>query len=180
MRRVRGVLRLTAFTPRSSLYFEMQHLQLRSKGIKMQKPVGPHDPGFMYRVRKSREVEVFHLGRLASTLRGADAEDFKQEAEAASGAEAQQLMARVTGNYKHGNERKASEHHRNRGLMSPSSCVAVACSSSRTLGSTGERPPALIWSRQAFLGVLKKICVNGFASTGSSLGTSAAMCGVFM
>ncbi|MBK6594951.1 MAG: hypothetical protein IPG23_20820 [Burkholderiales bacterium] len=28
--------------------------------------------------------------------------------------EAQQLMARVTGNYKHGNERTASSHPRNR------------------------------------------------------------------
>ena len=77
-------------------------------------PVEPHDLGFTYRVRKNGEVEIFHRGRLASTLRGADAEDFKQEAAAESSAEGQQLMARVTGNYKHGNERKAGEHHRNR------------------------------------------------------------------
>ena len=77
-------------------------------------PVEPHDLGFTYRVRKNGEVEIFHRGRLASTLRGTDAEDFKQEAAAESSAEGQQLMARVTGNYKHGNERKAGEHHRNR------------------------------------------------------------------
>lgn len=63
---------------------------------------------------KNGEVEIYHLGRLASTLRGNDAEDFKQEAGVEGSAEAQQLMARVTGNYKHGNERKASEHPRNR------------------------------------------------------------------
>lgn len=74
----------------------------------------PQDLGFTYRVRKNGEVQIFHRGRLASTLRGADAEDFKQEAAAESGAPAQQLMARITGNYKHGNERLAGEHPRNR------------------------------------------------------------------
>lgn len=80
----------------------------------MQHPSEAHDLGFTYRVRKNGEVEVFHHGRLASTLRGNDAEDFKQEAQDETSAEAQQLMARVTGNYKHGNERRASQHPRNR------------------------------------------------------------------
>ena len=80
----------------------------------MQEPIEPHDLGFTYRIRKSGEVEIFHRGRLASTLRGTDAEDFKQEAPDESSADAQQLMARVTGNYKHGNEREAGEHNRNR------------------------------------------------------------------
>jgi hypothetical protein len=80
----------------------------------MQSPSEPHDLGFTYRVRKSGEVEIFHRGRLASTLRGNDAEDFKQEVQDEASAEAQQLMARVTGNYKHGNERAASQHPRNR------------------------------------------------------------------
>jgi hypothetical protein len=80
----------------------------------MHKLPGPHDLGFAYRVKKNGEVEILHHGRLASTLRGKDAEDFKQEAQDESGAEAQQLMARVTGNYKRGNERTASQHLRNR------------------------------------------------------------------
>jgi hypothetical protein len=80
----------------------------------MQEPLEPHDLGFTYRVRKNGEVEILHHGRLASTLRGHDAEDFKLEALDERSAEAQQLMARVTGNYKHGNERKASQHPRNR------------------------------------------------------------------
>lgn len=83
------------------------------KHSEMQNPE-PHDLGFTYRLRKSGEVEIFHRGRLASTLRGRDAEDFKQEVQDASSAEAQQLMARVTGNYKRGNERTASQHPRNR------------------------------------------------------------------
>lgn len=72
------------------------------------------DLGFSWRVRKNREVEVLHHGRVASTLRGADADDFLGEVEAGSPEDAQQLMARVTGNYKRGNERLASQHPRNR------------------------------------------------------------------
>jgi hypothetical protein len=73
-----------------------------------------HDLGFTSRMRKNGDVEIFHHGRLASTLRGNEADDFKQEAQDESSDEAQQLMARVTGNYKHGNERKASQHPRNK------------------------------------------------------------------
>ena len=80
----------------------------------MQQPAEASDLGFTYRVRKNGEVEIFHRGRLATTLRGNDAEDFKQEAGEEASEEAQQLMARVTGNYKHGNERLANAHPRNR------------------------------------------------------------------
>lgn len=70
--------------------------------------------GFAYRVRKDGEVEVSHHGRSAAVLRGKVAAAFV--AEVARGGEdaAQQLMARVTGNYKRGNERLASRHARNR------------------------------------------------------------------
>jgi hypothetical protein len=73
-----------------------------------------HDLGFTFRVRKNGDVEILHHGRLASTLRGNEADDFTQEVQDEISAEAQQLMARVTGNYKHGNERKASQHPRNK------------------------------------------------------------------
>lgn len=72
------------------------------------------DLGFTYRQRKGGAVEVLHRGRLATTLRGADALDFLAEVESAGFGEAQQLMARLTGNYKRGNERQASQHPRNR------------------------------------------------------------------
>lgn len=72
------------------------------------------DLGFGYRIRKSGEVEIVHRGRVASTLRGADADDFLAEVEGGDEASAQQLMARITGNYKRGNERQASQHPRNR------------------------------------------------------------------
>lgn len=71
--------------------------------------------GFTYRRRKNGEIEVLHHGRLAATLRGPDALDFLREVEAGDEEDAQALMARLTGNYKRGNERLASDHPRNRG-----------------------------------------------------------------
>ncbi len=70
--------------------------------------------GFIVRQRKNGDVEVLHHGRLASTLRGQDAVDFLQDLPDPDSDDAQQLMARLTGNYKHGNERQASQHPRNR------------------------------------------------------------------
>ena len=73
-----------------------------------------NDLGFTFRQRKDGQVQVLHRGRLASTLRGADAHDFLSTVQACTPSGAQQLMARVTGNYKRGNERLAAEHPRNR------------------------------------------------------------------
>ncbi len=63
------------------------------------------DLGFTYKIRQNKEVEIYHHGRLASTLRGTDAKEFAEDAPDQQSADAQQLMARITGNYKHGNER---------------------------------------------------------------------------
>lgn len=73
------------------------------------------DLGFSWRRRKGGEIEVLHHGRLASTLRGRDASDFLAEMEGAEVEAQQQLMARLTGNYKRGNERAAARHPRNSG-----------------------------------------------------------------
>lgn len=70
--------------------------------------------GFTFRERKSGEVEILHRGRLASTLRGKEALEFLAEMENSDSAASQQRMARITGNYKRGNERSASSHPRNR------------------------------------------------------------------
>lgn len=75
---------------------------------------GSQDLGFSYRIRRNGELEILHHGRVASILRGSDADDFLAEVEAADEDDAQQLMARITGNYKRGNERLASQHPRNR------------------------------------------------------------------
>jgi hypothetical protein len=72
------------------------------------------DLGFTWRRCKNGDIEILHRGRLASTLRGNDAADFLAEANGSELIDLQPLMARITGNYKHGNERLAGEHSRNR------------------------------------------------------------------
>jgi hypothetical protein len=71
------------------------------------------DLGFRVRQRKGGDLEILHRGRLAATLRGQDALDFLQDTPNPLAADAQQTMARLTGNYKRGNERTASNHRRN-------------------------------------------------------------------
>lgn len=71
------------------------------------------DLGFTHRQRKNGDLEVLHHGRVASTLRGRDALDLADELSQCSAAEAQQRLARVTGNYKRGNEKLAGSHPRN-------------------------------------------------------------------
>jgi hypothetical protein len=70
----------------------------------------PAPQGFTY-VRRGHDVAIFHHGRLATTLRGARATRFLDDVR---GGGEQELMARLTGNYKRGNERVASKHVRNR------------------------------------------------------------------
>lgn len=66
--------------------------------------------GFAYTVRGG-EVRITHHGRHATTLRGAAAREFLDAVD----ADPQLLMARVTGDYRRGNERLAKQHPRNRG-----------------------------------------------------------------
>jgi hypothetical protein len=67
--------------------------------------------GFAYVVRKNGDVVITHHGRPAGTLRAEAAIDFLAEVQA---GDPQGVMARATGNYKHGNERQARQHLRNR------------------------------------------------------------------
>lgn len=78
-------------------------------------PSTPIDLGFSYHQRQNGEIEIRHHGRLAATLRGTKAHRFLAEVEAETFAAGQQLMARITGNYKRGNERAARNHPRNKG-----------------------------------------------------------------
>jgi hypothetical protein len=64
----------------------------------------PAPSGFSYTVRKSGEVVITHHGRHATVLRGRTAEKFLAQVET---RDEQELMARMTGNYKRGNERGA-------------------------------------------------------------------------
>ncbi len=71
----------------------------------------PAPNGFDYTMRGDGSVVITHHGRPATTLRGPRAAEFVAEVE--SGDE-QEVMARWTGNYRHGNERQARNHPRNR------------------------------------------------------------------
>ncbi|MBN2359042.1 MAG: hypothetical protein JXR83_06285 [Deltaproteobacteria bacterium] len=72
--------------------------------------MGSSPDGFVYEVRGNGLVAITHHGRLATTLRGSAAAKFLAEVQE---GDEQELMARVTGNYKRGNERTARNHPRN-------------------------------------------------------------------
>jgi hypothetical protein len=70
----------------------------------------PEPSGFSWTRRKNGDVVVTHNGRVATVLRGRRAIAFIADAES---TDEQELMARVTGNYKRGNERAARRHRPN-------------------------------------------------------------------
>lgn len=67
--------------------------------------------GFAFELRGTT-VLVTHHGKQATVLRGTAARRFLEEVEE---GDPQELMARVTGNYKRGNERMGKNHPRTRG-----------------------------------------------------------------
>ncbi len=69
----------------------------------------PH--GFAWTRHANGDVVITHHGRRATVLRGQRAAAFLDDV--AAGNE-QELMARLTGNYKRGNERQARSHPRHR------------------------------------------------------------------
>jgi hypothetical protein len=73
--------------------------------------MSPAPDGFDYLRSAGREVRVLRHGQVVTVLRGRAADRFLAEV---STGDPQQVMARVTGNYKRGNERVAKNHPRNR------------------------------------------------------------------
>ncbi len=72
------------------------------------------DLGFDYQIAKNGNVRIYHFQRLATTLRAKKSAEFVKKVEKLSFEQQQQLMARLTGNYKRGNERQAKQHPKNR------------------------------------------------------------------
>ena len=72
------------------------------------------DLGFSFKETKAGDIIIYHHGKQATILRGNRAEKTRGDLEASPFDEQQQIMARITGNYKRGNERKAKRHQRNR------------------------------------------------------------------
>ncbi len=69
--------------------------------------------GFTYK-EMNGEFQIFHHGKKAVKLRGIKAKKFKDEIEFSDSATLQHIMARLTGNFKRGNEKIAKNHPRNR------------------------------------------------------------------
>ena len=67
---------------------------------------------FSYRAFKDGRVFVFFQGRHVVTLAGMKADSFLEQVDGADDSEAQLVMARVTGNFKRGNERQAKTKYR--------------------------------------------------------------------
>lgn len=70
----------------------------------------PGPDGFSWTEQKNGDVVITHHGKRAATLRGERATEFLGHV--GDGAD-QELMARLTGNYKRGNERQSRNHPRN-------------------------------------------------------------------
>lgn len=74
-----------------------------------------HGPeGFAFEVRSSDEVVITHHGGPATVLRGERARRFLRATHTTDTEALMALMARLTGNYRRGNERTAQDHPRNR------------------------------------------------------------------
>jgi len=60
---------------------------------------------FTYRITKDKKVFISYEGKQVTTLNGKKAEDFVKKIQDADGKEAQLILAKVTGNFKRGNEK---------------------------------------------------------------------------
>lgn len=67
---------------------------------------GRNDLTFAWQATKDGRVRISWRGRVVTTLTGAAAARFLHQAEGADEEAAQLLMARATGNFKRGNERR--------------------------------------------------------------------------
>jgi hypothetical protein len=67
---------------------------------------------FSYRATKEGIVHISWHNKRVKTLKGQQAQQFVAKIADLAGKDAQLLMARVTGNFKHGNERTATLHTR--------------------------------------------------------------------
>jgi len=70
------------------------------------------DLGFTFKKHQNKYI-IYHRGKKACRLRGDKAAAFQAAVESGDQVSQQRLMARLTGNYKRGNERSAKSHPRN-------------------------------------------------------------------
>jgi hypothetical protein len=73
------------------------------------------DDVFEYRETKDSSVHISWYGKRVMTLKGPQARKFLAKIADLEGKEAQLVMAKITGNFKHGNERAATQTRKSRG-----------------------------------------------------------------
>jgi hypothetical protein len=61
---------------------------------------------FSYKVSKDNKVFIFWYDKQVMILKGKESEKFLSRIQNANSKEAQLILAKVTGNFKHGNERR--------------------------------------------------------------------------
>jgi hypothetical protein len=74
-----------------------------------------HGSTFEYRANAEGKVFIYWKGKQVRTLKGPAAAGFLSRAEVASSEECQLIMARITGNFKRGNERQGEPRDRGGG-----------------------------------------------------------------
>jgi len=67
---------------------------------------------FTYSISKDKKIFISWNGKQVTILNGKDSEKFLRRIQEANHLESQLIMAKATGNFKHGNERVAKEKSR--------------------------------------------------------------------
>jgi len=67
------------------------------------------DEIFSYRISKDKKVFISYEGKQVTTLCGSKGERFIRQIEGVDGKDAQLIMAKITGNFKRGNEKLAKQ-----------------------------------------------------------------------
>ena len=70
------------------------------------------DSPFEYHKYKNGNISVFYKSSEVTILKGKDAQKFTVRIESASEPEAQMIMAKITGNFKRGNERDGKQNRK--------------------------------------------------------------------
>ena len=82
---------------------------LAGKGGEMGNPIDKRnildEEIFAYRITKDKKVFISYHGKQVMTLNGTKAEKFIADTANTDGKEAQLIMAKITGNFKRGNEK---------------------------------------------------------------------------
>ena len=68
------------------------------------------DEIFTYRITKDKKVFISWYGKQVTTLSGSKAEAFISDITKTEGKDAQLVMAKITGNFKRGNEKNVNKN----------------------------------------------------------------------